>query len=58
VIDVSNYPGDTLVPWFRSKVRCAKCGARHSKIDVRPNWKEVTGSVTIGPGVRLCWVVK
>src|SRR5262249_10456537 len=22
VIDVSSYPGDTLVPWFRSKVEC------------------------------------
>jgi hypothetical protein len=28
VIDVSSYPGETLVPWFRSKVKCAKCGAR------------------------------
>ena len=24
VIDVSSYPGDTLVTWFRSKVKCAK----------------------------------
>src|SRR6476660_3922689 len=46
VIDVSSYPGDTLIPWFRTKVKCAKCGARHSKIDVRPNWKEAPGSVT------------
>jgi hypothetical protein len=45
VIDVSSYPGDTLVPWFRSKVKCAKCGARHSKIDVRPNWKEAPGTI-------------
>ncbi len=43
VIDVSSYPGDTLVPWFRSKVKCAKCGARNSRIDVRPNWKEKAG---------------
>ena len=42
VIDVSSYPGDTLVPWFRSKVKCAKCGSRHSKIDVRPNWNEAS----------------
>ena len=27
VIDVSSYPGDTPVLWFRSKVKCAKCGA-------------------------------
>jgi hypothetical protein len=45
IIDVSSYPGDTLVPWFRSKVKCAKCGARHSKNDVRPNWKEALGTV-------------
>jgi hypothetical protein len=44
VIDVSSYPGDTLVSWFRYKVKCGKCGARHSKIDVRPNWKEATGT--------------
>jgi hypothetical protein len=43
VIDVSSYPGDTLVPWFRSKVTCAKCGARNNRIDVRPNWKEAPG---------------
>ena len=40
LIDVSNYDGDTPVPWFASKVVCNKCGARGRKIDVRPNWKE------------------
>ena len=45
VIDVSSYPGETLVPWFRSKVKCTKCGARPSRIDVRPNWKEAPGSI-------------
>jgi hypothetical protein len=45
LIDVSKYPGDTPVPWFRSKVKCAKCGARGNRIDVRPNWKEAPGSV-------------
>jgi hypothetical protein len=35
IIDVSSYPGDTPVPWFRSK--CAKWGARGNRIDVRPN---------------------
>ena len=39
LIDVSNYPADTEVPWFRSRVVCAKCGSGN-KIDVRPNWKE------------------
>jgi hypothetical protein len=43
IIDVSSYPGDTPAPWFRSKVKCAKCGGRWPKIDVRPNWKEQSG---------------
>ena len=38
LIDVSNYPAETEVPYFRSKVVCAKCGSRGNKIDVRPNW--------------------
>ena len=45
IIDVSSYPGETLVPWFRSKVKCAKCGARRNKIDVMPNWKEAPGTI-------------
>jgi hypothetical protein len=40
LIDVSKFPDDTEVPWFRSRVVCAKCGGRGNKIDVRPNWKE------------------
>jgi hypothetical protein len=40
LIDVSSYPADTEVPWFRTRVVCTKCGARGNKIDVRPNWKE------------------
>ena len=40
LVDVSSYPADTDVPWFRSRVVCAKCGGRGNKIDVRPNWKE------------------
>ena len=28
LVDVSNYPGDTEVPSFASKIVCAKCGAR------------------------------
>ena len=42
LIDVSAYPADTEVPWFRSRVVCDKCGGRGNKIDVRPNWKEQT----------------
>jgi hypothetical protein len=40
LLDVSSYPADTEVPWFRTRVVCAKCGARGNRIDVRPNWKE------------------
>jgi hypothetical protein len=40
LVDVSSYPADTEVPWFRTRVVCAKCGGRGNKIDVRPNWKE------------------
>ena len=40
LIDVSSYPAETEVPWFRTRVVCAKCGSRGNKIDVRPNWKE------------------
>ena len=54
LIDVSNYPGDTPVPWFRSKVKCAKCGARNNRIDVRPNWKEAPARLMIGPADQLC----
>ena len=30
LIDVSSYPADTEVPYFRDKVVCAKCGGRKS----------------------------
>jgi hypothetical protein len=39
LIDVSKYPADTEVPWFRSRVVCAKCGSRGNKIDARPTGK-------------------
>jgi hypothetical protein len=26
VIDLSKYPGDTLVSWFKSKIKHGKCG--------------------------------
>jgi hypothetical protein len=47
LIDVSSYPADTEVPWFRSRVVCAKCGGRGNKIDVRPNWKEQAARPTV-----------
>jgi hypothetical protein len=37
--DVSGCPADTEAPWFRLRVKCAKCGGRGNKIDVRPNGK-------------------
>jgi hypothetical protein len=40
LIDVSSYPAETEIPYFRSRVVCAKCGSRRDKIDVRPNWKK------------------
>jgi hypothetical protein len=40
LIDVASYADDVEVPWFSTKVVCAKCGARGRHIDVRPNWKE------------------
>jgi C4-type Zn-finger protein len=40
LIEVWSYPADTEIPYFRSRVVCAKCGSRRDKIDVRPNWKE------------------
>jgi hypothetical protein len=43
--DVSSYPGDTPVPWFGSKVKCGKCGARGRRIDARPNSKEKPDSI-------------
>ena len=43
-LDVSSYPGDTPVPWSQSKVKCGKCGAHGRRIDVRPNWKERSGT--------------
>jgi hypothetical protein len=44
---VSNYPADTEVPWFRSRVICAKGGGRGNKIDIRPNWKEQSPSESL-----------
>jgi hypothetical protein len=40
LIEVWSYSPETEIPYFKSWVVCAKCGARGNKIDVRPNWKE------------------
>jgi hypothetical protein len=44
VIDVSNYPPETPVPWFQTKIKCSECGQRGRWVDVRPNWTEAPGS--------------
>jgi hypothetical protein len=53
LIDVSSYAGDTLVSWFRSKVKCAKCGGK--RVDVRPNWKEKPGMPTNAAVMPRWW---
>jgi hypothetical protein len=40
LIDVSKFPGDTVVMSIARKVVCARNAARGRHIDVRPNWKE------------------
>ena len=35
LIDVSSYPAETEVPWFKSRVKCSG-----KRVDVRPNWSE------------------
>jgi len=40
LIDVAKFADDVEVPYFATKVVCAKCGVRGRHIDVRPNWKE------------------
>ena len=52
LIDVSAYPAETEVASFRSRVKCAKCGSRGDKIDVRPNWSFVPSR----PAFGLCGV--
>jgi hypothetical protein len=47
LIEVFSYPAETEIPYFRSHVVCAKCGARGNKIDVRPNWKEQPARPTV-----------
>jgi hypothetical protein len=53
LIDVSKYPSDTEVPWFRSRVVGAKCGSRGNKIDVRPIGKSNRRSQPDRQGVAL-----
>jgi hypothetical protein len=43
LIDVSKYPSDTSVSWFKGWVKCGKCGRGGRWVDARPNWKEAPG---------------
>ena len=47
LIEVWSYPAETEIPYFKSRVVCAKCGSRRDKIDVRPNWKEQTPQASL-----------
>jgi hypothetical protein len=47
LIDVWRYPAETEIPYFKSRVVCAKCGGRGNKIDVRRNWKEQPPSASL-----------
>jgi len=33
LIEVWSYPAETEIPYFKSRVVCAKCGSRGNKID-------------------------
>jgi hypothetical protein len=46
LIDVSSYSPDTPASWFRSKVKCGKCGRSGRWVDVRPNCKEMSDMPT------------
>jgi hypothetical protein len=35
LIEVSKYPGEMLVTWFQSKIKCGKCGRNGRWINVR-----------------------
>jgi hypothetical protein len=43
VIDVSNYPADIPVPWFRSRVKCGKCGRRGRGVGGSDEWMQQYG---------------
>ena len=53
LIDVSSYPAETEVPWFKGRVKCGKCGGRGNKNDVRPNWERAAAGAADEVTVRL-----
>jgi hypothetical protein len=40
LIDASDCPDSLDIRWFQQRAKCGKCGDR--RVDVRPNWKEMT----------------
>src|SRR6476660_7062516 len=57
LIDVWSYPAETEIPYFKSRVVCAKCGSRGNKIDVRPNWNEQPSGPSLVGKVFQRWRV-
>jgi hypothetical protein len=47
LIEVWSYPAGPEIPYFKSRVVCAKCGSRGNKIDVRPNWKRAAAEAEL-----------
>jgi hypothetical protein len=44
VFSANKYPDEIEVRSFGLRMKCSKCGGR--RVDVRPNWKERSGSPT------------
>ncbi len=42
LVEVSEYPDEVEILYFKPRVKCSKCGGRW--VDVRPNWKEAPGN--------------
>ncbi len=38
IFSADDYPGDTELLWFKSRIICSQCGGK--RVDVRPNWNE------------------
>ena len=56
--DVSSYPAETEVPWFKNRVKCNKCGGRAAtRSTCARTGKRHLAHRTTGPGGRLCRVV-
>jgi hypothetical protein len=38
IFSADDYPGDTELLWFKSRIICSQCGGK--RVDARPNWNE------------------